>query len=363
MELELSLYRYAIPFTEPITVKQQRLVMRDGLVLALTSATEAVTAFGEIAPLFGLHSETLEQAEAQLVTLFATPHTTLARIMEAQFYPSVRTGLEMAIHNFTAARSGALPRFGTTPHNAEQVPVNALLFGASNEVVERAERLFTAGYRTFKLKVNAANSANAIASIQALHSRFGNAIALRLDANQSFTLNDAIAFGKALPDGSIAYIEEPLQNAERIGDFYAATAIPAALDETLWQNPALLDIIPTKALAALVLKPNRLGGITVAEKFARYAAERGLLAVVSSAFESGISLGFYAWLAASCNAEPAACGLDTSRYLAFDVLTTPFPTNTPLLDAAQCYRNSLQVNLATLKPCAMPQSFRILMEN
>ena len=346
---QIVLYRYAIPFTEPITVKEQRLTEREGIVISLADANGDAVGFGEIAPLPGLHNESIEQAENEIIKLLAQRTISVPCMMKQPLYPSVRTGLEIALLNLAAALSGNLPTLCSCANNAQQVPVNALLFGSPEEVVQRAEELFQAGYRTFKLKVNASNSAHALASINALQNRFGNSITLRLDANQSFHFDDAVAFGKALPIGSIAYIEEPLDDASRIGDFYAATAIPSALDETLWQHPELLESIPTKALAALVLRPSRLGGISSAEHFARYANEHGLLAVFSSAFESGISLGCYSWLAASCSAEPAACGLDTHRYLKHDLLTTPFPTDTPLLDASECYRDSLQVNLRALK--------------
>jgi O-succinylbenzoate synthase len=238
---------------------------------------------------------------------------------------------------------------------ASHVPVNALLFGDRALVMQRAEEYFSLGYRTFKLKVTASDTENAILSIQALHCAFGERIELRLDANQSLSLEEALGFAASIPQGSIAYIEEPLKDAELIGEFYAKTGIHSALDETLWQKPELLSKIPEASLAALIVKPNRLGGISAALHFARYAREKNLLAVFSSAFESGISLSFYAWLAASTAStastaiKPAACGLDTYRYLQYDLLETPFGAENALLDARKLYHEGLKVNQKSLK--------------
>ena len=343
------LYRYAIPFTEPITVKRQRLVHRDGIIIALKTAEESYVAYGEIAPLPGLHSETLEQAEAQLVDLFSKRVMLTPDSIPEGLYPSVRTGLEMAMINLESAISSTLPSFSENKHFAKRIPLNALLFGDTPLVMQRAEKYFNLGYRTFKLKVSANTIKNSINSIRELHRTFGATVELRLDANQSLSLETAISFAQQIPPESVAYIEEPLQQAELIGDFYAKTAIHSALDETLWQKPELLATIPEVALAALILKPNRLGGIFVALELARYAREKNLLAVFSSAFESGISLSFYTWLAASTSTKPAACGLDTYRYLQHDLLETPFGAENALLDPHKLYRDGVKVKQRSLR--------------
>lgn len=345
----IVLYRYAIPFTEPITVKRQRLVQREGIIIELKSKGEKHIAYGEIAPLPGLHCETLQSAEAQLVELLvkhdlASPHIELDGL-----YPSVRTGLEMAMINLDAAISGIFPSFSEKGDAAQHVPVNALLFGDTALVMQRAENYFTQGYRTFKLKVSATDTDNAIKSIKALHHAFGSTIDVRLDANQSLTLDEAIEFANNIPQGSVAYIEEPLMEPELIGEFYAKTALHSALDETLWQKPEVISQIPEASLSALILKPNRLGGIFATLQFAKYARKKNLLAVFSSAFESGISLGFYTWLAASTASKPAACGLDTYRYLKEDLLEIPFSAENGVLDATKRYREGVNVKQRSLK--------------
>ena len=343
------LYRYTIPFTEPITVKRQRLVQREGIIIALKSSDGEHIAYGEIAPLPGLHNETLELAEAQLVDLLSKRGMTTPDSLPEELYPSVRTGVEMAMINLDAAISGVFPSFSETEEAFQQVPVNALLFGDTALIMQRAESYFALGYRTFKLKISAHTITNSIHSIRELHRTFGDTVELRLDANQSLSLDEAISFARQIPPGSVAYIEEPLQQAEGIGKFYAKTALHSALDETLWQKPELLFKIPTASLAALILKPNRIGGIFVAQQFARYACEKNLLAVFSSAFETGISLSFYTWLAASTATKPAACGLDTYRYLQHDLLETPFGAENALLDPHKLYRDGVKVNQRSLR--------------
>jgi len=344
-----TLYRYSIPFREPVTVKGCQVLQRDGIILALKNREENQTAYGEIAPLPGLHKESLQAAEAQLVEVLSKRELTNSVTLQEKLYPSVRSGLEMAMINLDNAIPGACSSFFPSVPAAKYVPVNALLFGDTPLIMQRAEEYLTLGYRTFKLKITGSNIETAIRSIGALHRTFGNRIELRLDANQSFSIDEAIRFAGSIPRESIAYIEEPLKEPELIGEFHAKTALRSALDETLWQKPELLRQLPANSLRALILKPNRLGGIAITMQFAKYASENNLIAVFSSAFESGISLSFYTWLAASACMKPAACGLDTYRYLQYDLLETPFGTENGLLDASRLYRNGQKVDQRALQ--------------
>ncbi|HHE33202.1 MAG TPA: o-succinylbenzoate synthase, partial [Chlorobaculum parvum] len=114
-------------------------------------------------------------------------------------------------------------------------------------------------------------------------------------------------------------------------------------DESLWQRPELLDLIGPEPLGALVLKPNCIGGIAKSLDIAAKAHRMGLQAVLSSAFESSISLGLYALMAAASSPTPAASGLDTASFLADDLTETPFAAPDGLADPAAAWCDSLRV--------------------
>ena len=79
-----------------------------------------------------------------------------------------------------------------------------------------------------------------------------------------------------------------------------------------------------EGVTALVLKPAVLGGFERTAQLAAWAAQRGMRAVVSSAFESGLGLSQLAQLAAALEAAPGARatqhGLATLSWFAEDVL-------------------------------------------
>lgn len=347
--LHADICRYEVPFTAPVTVRGVLLAQREGLLLRLRFGEHL--AYGEVAPLPGLHAESLGKA-MQALAEFIPELSRLDRntsderrrlLDEAKLPPSVATGIEMALVNLEAAVTGSLPVFADAFPTASKIPVNALLAGEPQVVLDRAAQRYAEGFRAFKLKVRKGRLDEAVASIRTFHDKFGDKAELRLDANQSLELDEAVAFGKALPPGCIAYIEEPLTDAALIPEFHAATCLPSALDESLWQRPALLDEIGPAPLGALVIKPNCIGGIRKSLDLAAKARRMGLQAVFSSAFESSVSLGLYALLAAVSSPTPAASGLDTASFLARDLTDKPFAAPNGFADPAAAWRDSQRV--------------------
>jgi len=356
--LHADICRYEVPFTAPVTVRGVLLAKREGLLLRLKCGLQL--AFGEIAPLPGLHAESLDEA-LQALTEFIpelsrfdlnTSDERRLLLDEATLPPSVATGIEMALVNLEAAECGGFPVFPDAFPPASKIPVNALLAGDRETVLDRAAQRYAEGFRAFKLKVRKGQLDEAIASIRAFHEAFGGKAELRLDANQSLDFGEAVGFGKALPMGSISYIEEPLTDATLIPEFHAATGLASALDESLWQRPALLDRIGPAPLGALVIKPNCIGGIAISLDLAAKARRMDLQAVFSSAFESSISLGLYALLAAVSSPTPAASGLDTASFLASDLTETPFAAPEGFADPAAAWRDSLCVKSGMIETIA-----------
>jgi O-succinylbenzoate synthase len=349
MSLRADICRYGIPFSGPVTVRGVLLEQREGLLLHLCH--EGAYAYGEIAPLAALHPESLDEALQALASFIpelaryegSTPEEWQQIIGTAHLPPSVETGIEMALINLDAAETGSTPSFPGTFPPAPRIPVNALLAGTPTEVLERAAKRYREGFRAFKLKVRAGYLDDAVACIHTFHSEFGGKSELRLDANQSLSLDEAIRFGKALPKGFITYIEEPLQEASLIPEFHASTAIPSALDESLWQHPELLDQIGPKPLGALVIKPNCIGGIRKSLDLAGRADRMGLMAVFSSAFESSVSLGLYALMASVASPVPSASGLDTASFLSDDLTEHTFTASGGSVDPVAAWSNSLHV--------------------
>ncbi|CAN5671369.1 o-succinylbenzoate synthase [soil metagenome] len=353
-----DLYRYSLPLSRPLTLKGTTLHHREGLLLRL-SGDDGSEGWGESAPLPGFSEEGLNEAAMRLRRLAGFPigrevkddwtdrdgafGRELEHIASA---PSVRFGLELAVWNLYGASSGMGLAELLAPSPRATVPVNGLLSGAVDEVLEEASRMGNAGYRTVKLKVGSRAVADDIRLVRALGEELGDEISLRLDANRAWDYEEAVEFVRRTP--CFEYVEEPLADPARLPELAQESGVPVALDESLvGMEPDELE--EHRYARAVVLKPTLLGGISQTLQMAERALRLGMTPVVSSAYETGVGTTALVAMAASIGDRPVPAGLDTYRMLAGDVLGTPLELPAPSVDVAATTDASRRVDVRRLE--------------
>lgn len=328
-----------------------------------------VTGIGEICPLPQFHRETLEEAERQLTKVLAawqaTPPTIPVTVAQLDgsltqwlrdqcpdgdcLLPSVRCGLEMAILHLLC-RATDQPLLGSVAASAHGLSCNAWV--GVNSLIAREEELTalcSTGTSVIKIKVGKdpvddARRVNRCAEAMLKACLSGGEVRLRLDANQAWTLDEAVAFVGNLSDCVVNitdYLEEPIACTDRAGFIEsweafserAGNRIRIAVDESLTETAVSIEQLENcrAPIAALILKPS-LQGVEHTFELADWATKHGARPVISSAFESGVALSQYALLAGAMAASPSLSdsgvsafhGLGTFTRLAEDVLQPPF---------------------------------------
>jgi len=339
---QVNFYRYALPFRQPLDLAGKRYRRREGLLVRLVFGTGAV-GWGDIAPLPGWSPDSLDRIVESLPALRnALPGLDVsAREWPsiARSYASLSCGLEMALQGASGACRGRASQ--------AKLPVNGLLAGTLPEMKRDAARMVAEGYTCVKLKVGGWPVADAVARVRDIRSIVGDQVALRLDANRAWSLEEAVRFGQAVAACNIAYVEEPTQVSDAFGSFYEQTGIPVALDETLSQEPGF-DIASLSGLRALVLKPMLLGGLETARSWAARGRAQGLQVVVSSVFESGVGVRALARFAYSAIGADTAVGLDPYRWLATDVLRQPIDMTGGAIDISTWEADETAIDFTAL---------------
>ncbi len=343
-----DLYRYRLPLTAPLPIGGRALEVREGVLIRWQSASGAV-GWGEVAPLPGFSAEPIEVAVAHLRRLRsvlsvldpAAPPADGA----APLPPSVRFGVDLAWAGLMAAEAGRpLPQV-LAPEARPTVALNALLMGRGDDVAADARRCREAGYSAVKLKVGRASVREDAARVRRVAEALGPDVALRLDANRAWTLDQAVAFAGAVAGVPIAYVEEPLADPAVLPALVAQTGLPVALDESMTAMTEV-DLARHTYARAVVLKPTLVGGLFRALRLGWAAHRLGMQPVVSAAFESGVGLQGLLALAAVLPATPA--GLDTYRRLARDVVRPRLALGRPVVEAVPPAGTG--VTLAALDP-------------
>ena len=325
-----DLYRYSLPLTGPLKLKEATLEEREGLLLELRG-DDGSMGWGEIAPLPGFSAESLEEAGDQLRSLTsfvmgyeatgdgrAVRENLSATLDRFDLSSSVRFGFELAIWDLCAAGSGVSLAGWAFPGARAAVSLNGLLAGSPERVLEEARRMRESGYLAVKLKVGARSVEEDVSLVRALRRALGENIALRLDANRAWSFEEAARFADGLQEVRYEYVEEPLADASRLAEIVRECGVAVALDESLVDmKPGELE--EHRYASAVVLKPTLLGGLSRTLRFAETASRLGMTPVTSAAYESGVGTGALVALAAGIWDRATPAGLDTYRRLAEDV--------------------------------------------
>jgi L-alanine-DL-glutamate epimerase-like enolase superfamily enzyme len=167
---------------------------------------------------------------------------------------------------------------------------------------EGARRAFAAGIRCLKIKLGPTDD---LARVFAIAEAAPGAV-LRIDANRSWPRAEVAPRLAALADLPIDYVEEPCPGAHLLLSEPLATRL--ALDESLASlGPEELGAaLASHALAAVVLKPTLLGGLSAALRLAELARRSGVAAIVSHGLEGPVGTAACVELALALGGTHAA---------------------------------------------------------
>ena len=338
-----KLFHYSLPLTEPLYLLGHEMHERTGLILRLHDENDGTSvgdnySEGEIAPLPGMHPETLSEAENQIGDYLSG--NSLPATCSAALFGSVNFGLDMALrtmfqspnvskfHSFKET-AGNDPKPSKIDFTGQIFPVNGLAVGSGTVLEMECEELRNGGFKAVKLKVGQLTILQDIERVRLARKILGDEIALRLDANRAWEWEDALKFAEAVQDFNIEYCEEPLLDSNKLEQLHLQTGMPLALDETLWYAPTPISDAPAKhvslsGIRALILKPSILGGWNNTKMWIEHAQKNGIHCVLSSCFESGLGLNWIAFMANELLSEKFPAGLDTSKWFEQDLIEPRF---------------------------------------
>ncbi len=335
----IDVYRFDIPFIRPIRVGSEVLHSREGFIVALTDE-EGHTGFGEVAPLPGLDQTPLTRCRDDLASVknmldklalqtdrlnLTAPWLGMA-FLPGFFAPHTLFGLESALLSLYLQRKLAEGSIDSLYlPDPLKVPVSGLFIPDSSdkETAAQISALKSSGVKTVKVKIGRLPADDEIRQILSLAERIGGNLVFRLDGNKALSARIYARYISALGHLSVEYAEEPLCDGETLS--CADVPWPQALDESLplyldSGNPDLSKI--PAYVRTIILKPGLLSGLHGIARCIADARMTGIKIVLSSAFNTGITLATLGVFSLLAGLPPnTAHGFDTLRYLEADILT------------------------------------------
>jgi L-alanine-DL-glutamate epimerase-like enolase superfamily enzyme len=213
-----------------------------------------------------------------------------------------KAAVDVALHDLTAQRQDvSLPRLlGAERHDVEtDVTVSA---GDQDALVGSAIRHVSDGFGVLKLKLGT-DPRTDVAKVLAVRAALGPSVRLRVDANQGWTVRDAIEVISALEDAhaDLEFVEQPVEAADLDGlaQVRAAVHTPVMADESVFGLRELAAVIDRGAADLVNLKLAKCGGLSTASAMVRLAQRHGIGFIFGSMMEGPIGVGAVASLAAA----------------------------------------------------------------
>jgi L-alanine-DL-glutamate epimerase-like enolase superfamily enzyme len=289
---ELDVVPYSLPFRDPYVTARGELRERELVLIRIRG--EGLEGLGETAALSLRGGPGVKEIATEITDLCrpalldggldpARIWAALARCRTRGASPQALAAVDIALHDI-AARSGRVPLWRLLGASAaEPVVCNATLPIANPAAMRKiTERWAADGFRTFKLKVGLAGDVTQVATVR---QTLGPEAVIRVDANGSWTVDEAVERLRAIGRHTIELAEEPVGGLEQMAELRARSRIVIAADESLVSVRDARGAVEIGACQLAALKLAKVGGIAAALEIVRV-----IPAYLSSALEGPVAI-------------------------------------------------------------------------
>lgn len=282
---------YTLDFRFLAKTSRNSMTVKDTYFVRILDEDSGKCTVGECALFKGLSAEDTPDYEQQLSDACRT-------FDFSKMNSSILFGFESALmsvqpleeNDFTSGTAG--------------IPINGLIWMGTRETMrERIDKKLADGFHVLKLKIGGINFDEEVELLKYIRSRYSKSVLeLRLDANGSFTPENALERLEILSKYDVHSLEQPIRAGQwdSMASICALSPIPIALDEELIGIHSCEEIRTILTLIKpqyIILKPSLCGGFSGANAWIREAEFHGIGWWATSALESNIGLQAIArWL-------------------------------------------------------------------
>ena len=198
----------------------------------------------------------------------------------------------MALYDIAAQSAGVpLYAFLGGKKNKEISTDMTVGLGTAEKMAAEAKVYQAAGFPAIKVKLGT-NTDDDVKRIKAIREAVGDALPLRIDANQGWSVATAIATLQALAPYNIEHCEEPIArwNYMKLAEIRKASPIKIMADESCFDQHDAERLAALNACDYFNIKLGKSGGIFNALQIVEVAKKYGLHLQVGSFMESRLAM-------------------------------------------------------------------------
>lgn len=284
----------------PYTIAYDAIATAQNLIVRIETQNGCI-GWGNAAPDPHVTGETMALAEDILTTKLApaivgrearAPAAIYAILQQiAPHTPAACAAIDMAVYDLFG-QSVKRPLYQLLGWARPRI-LTSITIGitAIEESVRQAREFVAAGFRALKIKTGLDWQEDA-ERVKAIRASIGSSIALRVDANQGYGVEQAVAFSRNIEDCQIEFIEQPTpaKNLRALKSVRRSSKIPIMADESALSSNDVLNLAANGIVDMVNLKLMKTGGVTGTMGAAAVAAAGNLPVMLGCNDESRISL-------------------------------------------------------------------------
>jgi L-alanine-DL-glutamate epimerase-like enolase superfamily enzyme len=301
---QVELYRLFIPLKEPFVISLGPIFNAEN-VLVVIRTNKGITGFGECSPFMSINGES---ADTGLVVgryfanyikgknpLLIGEHI---EAMDKIIYgnASIKSAFDMALYDI-ASQYANLPLYAFTGGKKNKTIITdyTVSIGEPAKMAADAVKIRQQGYPAIKIKLGD-NGQKDVERIRAIREAVGNDIPLRIDANQGWSVEEAISTLKALAAFGIQHCEEPIPRWAfmQLPKVKSESPIPIMSDESCGDEHDAERLIQLNACDYLNIKLGKSGGIYNALRMVKLAEAANIHLQVGAFMESRLAMTAFA---------------------------------------------------------------------
>ena len=310
----------SVPLHTPFVTALRRTDSVETVVVTVTDSDGRV-GWGEAPQVWQVTGESLAGATACVETMLAPALVgrplddrddlaAAARVIQRSVARNfgAKAALDAALRDLVARSEGVslAALLGDGRRELDNILVTdvTLSAGEPSALADTARDRAAAGFRTLKMKVGTDASTD-VQRVASVRDAVGPDVAIRVDANQGWTREEAVVVIRALEvaDLGVEFVEQPVvaEDVEGLAWVRGRVGLPVMADESCYGPYDLERIIRLGAADLVNVKLAKCGSLAIGRDMLRRAHDAGLGTIVGSMIESHIGVGAAAALVA---AEP-----------------------------------------------------------
>ncbi|RSD24426.1 dipeptide epimerase [Mesobacillus subterraneus] len=308
----IQTFRTAVPLTKPFKTALRTVTVAEAIIVKIT-CDNGITGWGEAPPTLVITGDSLASIEAAITevikpfllkksllnyeTLFQGLKTILVN------NSSAKAAVDMALYDCLSQQCG-LPLYQFLGGYRNEIETDfTVSVNSPQEMADDAANYVNNGFNVLKIKVGIGEIAEDITRIQAIRTRIGSEIKIRLDANQGWKPKDAVRAIRKMEDLSldIELVEQPVKADDLDGLKQVTDSVDTLImaDESVFTPKQAFEVIRRRCADLINIKLMKSGGIHQAQIINQMAETAGIECMVGSMIETRLGITAAAHFAAS----------------------------------------------------------------